>query len=56
MDEVVFSCGTEVFARHRRSYERDDFAYDPLCYLPLLEWESGALDHAVPPAEWDLPD
>ncbi len=30
VDQVVISCGTEVVARHPRSYERDDFVYDPI--------------------------
>ena len=42
--EVVISCGAEVIARHRRSYERDDFVFDPIHYLPLLEYKTGALD------------
>ena len=37
VDEVVIGCGSEVIARHIRSYERDDFVYDPIHYLPLLE-------------------
>ena len=41
--EVVISCGSEVIARHRRSYDRDDFVFDPLHYLPLLEQEDGSL-------------
>ena len=44
MDEVVISCGSGVIARHRRSYDRDDFVYDPIHYLPLLEQKTGALD------------
>ena len=36
VDAVVISCGTEVIARHPRSYERDDFVYDPIHYLLLL--------------------
>ena len=44
VDEVVISCGTEVIASHPRSYERDDFVYDPIHYLPLLERKPGALD------------
>src|ERR1700724_1549640 len=31
--EVVISCGTEVIARHPRSYEREDFIFEPLHYL-----------------------
>ena len=37
VDEVVIGCGSEVIARHPRSYELDDFVYDPIHYLPLLE-------------------
>ena len=41
VDQVVISCGAEVIARHPRSYEKDDFVYDPIHYLPLLEAETG---------------
>ena len=54
--EVVISCGAEVIARHRRSYERDDFIFDPVHYLPLLERKIGALDQAAPLAGWELPE
>ena len=54
--EVVISCGSEVIARHRRSYERDDFVFDPLHYLPLLEQKTGALDQAAPLLGWELPE
>ena len=54
--EVVISCGAEVIARHRRSYERDDFVFDPIHYLPLLERKVGALDQAAPLAGWELPE
>ena len=56
VDAVVISCGTEVIARHIRSYERDDFVYDPIHYLPLLERKPGALDQAAPLQGWDLPE
>ena len=48
VDRVVVSCGSEVIARHPRSYERDDFVFDPIHYLPLLERKTGALDQAAP--------
>ena len=54
VDQVVISCGTEVIARHPRSYERDDFVYDPIHYLPLLERKPGALDQAAPLQGWNL--
>ena len=37
VDQMVISRGAEVIAKHRRSYERDDFAFDPVHYLPLLD-------------------
>ncbi len=56
VDQVVISCGSEVIARHPRSYQRDDFVYDPIHYLPLLEQKTGALDQATPLQGWDLPE
>ena len=56
VDEVVISCGSEVIAKHPRSYERDDFVYDPIHYLPLLEKKTGALDQAAPLQGWALPE
>ena len=56
VDQVIISCGTEVIARHRRSYQRDDFVYDPIHYLPLLERKPGALDQAAPLQGWALPE
>ncbi len=53
--QVVISCGEKVIARHRRSYEKGDFVYDPIHYLPLLERKICALDQAAPLAGWDLP-
>ena len=53
---MVISCGSEVIARHHRSYQRDDFVFDPVHYLPLLEQKTGALDQAAPLREWDLPE
>src|SRR5262249_1575741 len=54
--EVVISCAAEVIARHPRSYEREDFVFDPLHYLALLERKIGALDQAAPLVGWDLPE
>ena len=56
VDQVVISCGPEVIARHPRSYERDDFVYDPIHYLQILEQKTGALDQAEPSQGWDLPE
>jgi len=54
--EVVIACGSEIIARHPRSYDREDMVFDPLHYLPLLEKKIGALDQAAPLAGWELPD
>ena len=56
VDRVVISCGSEVIARHHRSYQRDDFVFDPVHYLPLLEQKTAALDQAAPLQGWDLPE
>jgi len=56
IDQVVILHGTEVIARHDRSWEKEDFIYDPLHYLPLLEQKVGALDQAAPLQGWELPE
>ena len=56
VDRVVISCGAEVIARHSRSYHRDDYVFNPIHYLPLLEQKTGALDQAAPLAGWELPE
>ncbi len=54
VDEVVIETGAEEIARHKRSYESEDFVFDPLHYLDLLERKVGALDQAAPLQGWDL--
>ena len=54
--QVVINCGSEVIARHPRSYQRDDFVYDLIHYLPLLEQKTAAPDQAAPLQGWDLPE
>jgi len=54
--EVVISCGAEIIARHPRSYEREDFVFNPLHYLALIEQKTNALDQAAPLADWALPE
>ena len=56
VDQVVIGCGAEVIARHPRSYEQDDFVFDPIHYLPLLERKTAALDQAAPLQGWELPE
>jgi transposase len=54
--EVVIACGSEVIARHPRSYERAAVILDPLHYLALLEQKTRALDQAAPLVGWQLPE
>jgi len=56
VDDVVIACGGEVIARHRRSYEREDFVFEPLHYLALIEQKINALDQAAPLVGWQLPE
>ena len=56
VDQVVISCGSEVIARYLRFYQRDDFVFDPIHSLPLLEQKTGALDQAAPIQGWELPE
>jgi transposase len=55
VEEVVIVSGSEVIARHARSYEREDLIFDPLHYLALLEQKPNALDQAKPLVGWELP-
>ena len=54
--QVVIACGSEVIARHERSYERETVVFDPMHYLELLEQKTRALDQAAPLAGWQLPE
>jgi transposase len=56
VDAVVIACGAEVIARHPRSYEQEDFVFEPRHYLALIERKIGALDQAAPLQGWILPD
>ena len=54
--EVIIASGADVIARHPRSYEREDFVFNPLHYLELIEQKTNALDQAAPLSHWKLPD
>lgn len=55
VEEVVIALGSEVIARHPRSYEREDVIFEPRHYLALLEQKPNALDQAAPLQGWELP-
>jgi hypothetical protein len=54
--ELVISYMSEVIARHKRSYGREEMIFDPLHYLSLLEQKANALDQAAPLQGWQLPE
>jgi hypothetical protein len=54
--EMVISYMSEVIARHKRSYGREEMILNPLHYLSLLEQKTNALDQAAPLAGWELPE
>ena len=53
---ATVAIGSQVIARHNRSYEREDIIFNPLHYLALLEQKTRALDQAAPLVGWELPD
>ena len=53
---MVISSGSEVIAYHPSSFRQEDFVYDPIHYLPLLEQKTGALNQAAPLRGWELPE
>ena len=56
VDRVEISCRGETIAVHLRSFAKEDFIYDPLHYLALIEQKPRALDQAAPLQHWVLPE
>jgi hypothetical protein len=55
VDHVEVVDGSQVVARHGRSYGRDEHVLDPLHYLAALGRRPAALDHAPVLRDWRLP-
>lgn len=45
-----------LIAEHIRIWEKEAIAFNPIHYLELLERKPGALDHAKPLHDWQLPE
>ena len=45
-----------LLAEHVRLWDKEAIAFNPLHYLELLERKPGALDHARPLCDWELPE
>jgi len=55
VDEVRLVFEDRLIARHRRHWGREEYFFDPVHYLALLERKPGGFDHARPLENWDLP-
>jgi transposase len=56
VDEVRLVFEDRLIARHARHWSREQYSFDPVHYLALLERKPGGLDHARPLADWKLPE
>ena len=55
VEEVRLIFEDRLIARHQRDWGREQFDYEPVHYLDLLERKPGGFDHARPLEDWDLP-
>jgi transposase len=55
VDEVRVVHEDRLVARHARCWGREQYRFDPLHYLALLERKPGGFDYARPLEHWDLP-
>jgi transposase len=55
VDQIAVVSGSQVIARHRRSYAEGEQILDPLHYLVMLGRRPAALDHANVYRHWQLP-
>jgi transposase len=56
IEEVRLVFEDRLIARHRRSWQKEQYVFDPIHYLALLERKPGGFDHARPLENWQLPD
>ena len=56
VNHIDICMGADTIARHARSYGREEFIYNPLHYLALLEQKPRALEQAAPLQDWVLPE
>ena len=55
VDRIKICHKDMVIACHERCYGKDEYIFNPLHYLPLLERKPGGLDGALPFVSWELP-
>jgi transposase len=56
VDRVVLCHRDKIVAEHNRSWDKEGVFFDYIHYLPLLQRKPGALDHARPLANLNLPE
>jgi transposase len=56
MDRVEIFHKDKLIARHDRLWGKEGVAFNPVHYLAILEGKPGALDHARPLENWNLPE
>jgi transposase len=56
VEEVRLVFEDRLIARHRRCWQKEQYIYEPVHYLALLERKPGGFDHARPLENWQLPD
>jgi transposase len=56
VDEVRVIYEDRLIARHQRSWKREQFVFNPVHYLALLERKPGGFDYARPLEQWELPN
>ena len=54
--EVRLVYEDQLVARHPRCWQKEQYVYEPIHYLALLERKPGGFDHARPLENWQLPD
>jgi transposase len=56
VEEVRLVSEDRLVARHRRCWQKEQYLFDPIHYLALLERKPGGFDYARPLENWQLPD
>jgi len=54
--EVRLVYGDRLVARHPRCWRKEQYTFEPIHYLALLERKPGGFDYARPLENWQLPD
>jgi hypothetical protein len=56
VEEVRLVYEDRLVARHQRCWQREQYLFEPIHYLALLERKPGGFDYARPLEHWNLPE